>query len=383
MKEAGFHFDLVNYKPRDWDNWIEGWQKLRAALAASGLPKTEHHEALSVPAGYLSNIVSGSTSERTKHSTMAEKIAIGLRSQATMTGKDEWKIGRLHSQPKKLAETWNGLEEFRCKLADRLDDIISSEREARAQREITGLVAQAASGKEHRVTKVTLIPDAAPETPTAPAAIDPDVFLGRTTGQHWSWTDDLFLARAEWQHTNLGPDESPWLLLYVSFGEASTLDRPSSSRLPIRLDSVWCYVTLDGATASGRGNWEENSANGLYSMAMSEMAAWIDTRPVYMMRSAESKASLVGLFDFFRLCEVSGEAGLGARVDFYTMLNGLTINMPDTIRKRLDIDAANEYDCPEDRLLNHWLRLRCVPKASGGRFCLQTIFLNKDDPANG
>lgn len=383
MTKAQFHFDLVNYKPIDWDDWIKDWQRFKDTLAATGLPKTEHHDALGVPAGYLSNLNTGNTNDGTKHSTMAQKIADGLRSEAIETGPEGWKIGKLNSQPLRVARAWEQLKGIRTDLADRLDKIICDEREAQGQRAIASLVAQAANKEGGRVVIAPLVPDTSPAKFAAPTASAPDVILGRTTGQHLSWTDDLFHARAEWQNTNLGCDESPWLLLRVNFGDASTLDRPSSSRLSIRLDSVWCYVSLDGATASARGNWEENSTDGLYSITMSEMAAWIDARPVYLMRSAESKEPLVGLFDFFRLCEVSGEMGLGARVDFYTMLNGLTINMPDTIRKRLDVDAANEYDCPEDRLLNHWLRLRCVPKASGGRFCLQTIFLNKDGPANG
>lgn len=380
MAEIGVDFDLESHKPNGWDDWWEEWQGLQLAMSKAGLAKTYLPSALAVPDGYVSNLKKAKVGPKvTYHSKIAAKISKGLRQDVSIRSESKWCIGNI-AVSKSAAEAWEELHDFRHRQANALEKMVEDERVAQTKREVAQLNARGADEAASAPQPVS--PAVAP--PVSRPILAPGQSIGRTTGLHKAWIDELFSGRAEWQFENRGPDEDPWLLISAEFYEAEILEHKNLVRLPIHLDSLRCYVNLDGAIAKSRHEWDEHSVNSSDVLHVNIMpAASEDGRPVYMMRNPQEKSPLAGRFGFFLLCEVSGPVGQNAAVEFYTVLDGLTIHIPEEIRDRLDPARPDEFKVPEHRLLHHWMRTRSVPLVvDGGLYCLQAIKLNKEQSAD-
>lgn len=383
MTEGGFYFDLENHRPPGWDGWWTSFETLQKLMKRAGLPSGQFQFILGIKyPSYISQLKLGTVEGNVnQHSGTARKLIEGLRqTEEEIAGKLDCSTAILNA--------WRNNTTERHALASTLDQMLDDEAarinsadRARIQEGLGSAPSSAgpfpAIAVSSRGSTASVRTDYRPSELPLPAQRSLLEHEGRTTGTHFASAPELMDAGAEWQETNLAPGERQKLLLRLSFEETSM--REEGEVLRVRLDTIDCYVDLDGGAASERESWTERSELGPERLRIDVLGFWNDEKPSFLIRNEASGELLKGRFAYFPLLEVDGEVGRRARVALLARLNGIEVTIPEKLLERLRSSATIET--PNEKLAKQWLRLNAVPEAElvGGRWIMAEILLNKDN----
>lgn len=194
---------------------------------------------------------------------------------------------------------------------------------------------------------------------------------------------ELLYADADWRQTNLAPGEGQWLQLLLRFGQGYVRDRDENLTLDTQVHRVHVVINFDGGRAKPRDESIERSDSNGNKLIVKPTIAWLDERAEFSIDNPVSNTPLTGRYDWFDVCEVDGTVGQNGSLEISATKCGITVSIPPEIKEQIDPERAREYEVPEERLIEAWLRERAVPKSrlsDAGRFRLANIPLRRRTP---